>query len=177
LSEVKPQVIPTANTAGMVAEISPNGAIVPCTGTNFSVRSIPGAVSMVVAIEVMQRTTKSNDRKWQESKQEIDRHARRSELPQPHRPTSDIAKSEKAAQEHKPTGTEKSNDQLLHHPEQAWPPKATSAYTIQKSAPVPLDCKASRTKARAPRQGTPVGGPANTGAGARATNYRDQKVN
>jgi hypothetical protein len=124
---------------------------------------------------VMQRTAKSNGRKWQESKQDMDRHAQRSELPQPHRRISDIPDAKKAEQEQKLTGTEKGNDQPLHHPEQATPPKATSADTVQKFASVSLDCTASRTKARAPRQGTPSGGLANTGAGARATNYGVQK--
>jgi hypothetical protein len=44
-AEIKPQVIKTAGTAGTVLAKSPNGTIVPRTGTLVPVRSIPGCAN------------------------------------------------------------------------------------------------------------------------------------
>jgi hypothetical protein len=96
----------------------------------------------------LQRDAKGKGRKWQESKQETDRHTQGSETTQQHRPTQNTTDTGEAAQEHKPTGTEKSNNHTRHNPEQARPPNASSTDTKQKPVPAAQDSESSREKAR-----------------------------
>jgi hypothetical protein len=80
----------------------------------------------------LQRDAEGKGRKWQESEQDTERHTQGAEPTPQHRPTQNTAEAEKAVQEHKPTGTEKSNNYSRHNPEQARPPKATSLNTNWK---------------------------------------------
>jgi hypothetical protein len=86
--------------------------------------------------------------------QKAERHSQETEPTQQHTPAQNTAEAEKAPQEHKPTGTETSNHPQ-RNPEQARPPKATSAGTKRKPVPVTQDRETSRTRARATRPVTP----------------------
>jgi hypothetical protein len=93
-------------------------------------------------------------RKGEESKQESERHTQETGPTQQHRPTQNTAEAAKATQEHKPTGTEKSNNLTQHTPEKARPPKATHTDTKRKSATAAQN-RETRTKERAPCPGRP----------------------
>jgi hypothetical protein len=62
------------------------------------------------------------------------------------RMTLNRAGAEKAAQHHKATGTEKSNNHSQHNAEQATPAKATRTDTKLQPAPAAQDSETSKTK-------------------------------
>jgi hypothetical protein len=66
-------------------------------------------------------TQKGEGRKGEEIKQETESHTEG--RAQQHRPTQYTVEAVKAALNHKPTGTEKSNNLTLHDPEQVRPPR------------------------------------------------------
>jgi hypothetical protein len=75
---------------------------------------------------VLQSDAKRKRRKWQESKQETERHMQVTESTQQHQPIQNTAEAKETAQEHPSTGTKESNNDPRHKPEQASPLNSTS---------------------------------------------------